>query len=706
MARISKEQYLANLHAEALKEFDDIQSALRDERLQCLQDRRFYSIAGAQWEGPLVEQFENKPKFEVNKIASAVLRIISEYRSNRVTVDFVSKDGSKDIKLADVCDGLFRADEMDSCAEEAYDNAFEEAVAGGFGAFRLRTEWEDEYDEDNDRQRIRIEPIFDADSSVFFDLNAKRQDKADATRCFVITAVTRAAYQAEWGDDPASWPKEVYQTEFDWLTPDVVYIAEYYRVEDVKETIRIYQNLDGSEDRYSEMDFESDPELERTLEAIGSVEVRQKKVKRRKVRKYLMNGARILEDLGHIAGKCIPIVPVYGKRWYIDNVERCMGHVRLAKDAQRLANMQRSKLGEIAALSSIEKPIFLPEQVAGHQLMWSEDNLRNYPYLLLNPVTDQNGNQAATGPVGYTKPPVVPPAMEALLTVTEKDMQDVLGNQQQADKMVSNISGKAVELIQQRVDMQSFIYISNWSKAVKRCGEVWLEMARDVYVEKGRKMKMVGAQDEVDSIELMRPMMTETGEVEMENDLSKASFDVNVDVGPSSSSKRQATVRALMNMIAITQDPEISQVLQSMAIMNMEGEGISDVKDFFRNRLLKMGVVKPTQDEAMALMQEQMQAAQQQDPNAIFLQAAAEEAIAKAARARADTVKTVADAELSRAKTVETLAKVDMDTTQQALDTARAINDLSLAATRAPVSLAPTPPQFPAAPAQPPMMGE
>jgi hypothetical protein len=699
MARMTKDQYLANLHAEALREFDDIQSALRDERLQCLQDRRFYSIAGAQWEGPIGQQFENKPKFEVNKIMLAVMRIISEYRNNRTTVDFVSKDGTKDNKLADVCDGLFRADEIDSVAEEAYDNAFEEAVAGGFGAFRLRTEWEDEYDEDNDRQRIRIEPIFDADSSVFFDLNAKRQDKSDATRCFVITAVTRAAYEAEWGDDPASWPKEVYQTEFDWLTPDVVYIAEYYRVEDVRETVRIFQNLDGTEERYMERDFEADPELETTLAAIGSVEVRQKKVKRRKVRKYIMNGARIIEDLGYIAGKCIPVIPVYGKRWFIDNVERCMGHVRLAKDAQRLANMQRSKLGEIAALSSIEKPIFLPEQVAGHQLMWSEDNLKNYPYLLLNPVTDQNGNSAPTGPVGYTKPPVVPPAMEALLTVTEKDMQDVLGNQQQADKMVSNISGKAVELIQQRVDMQSFIYISNWSKAVKRCGEVWLEMARDVYVEKGRKMKTVGGQDEVDSVELMRPVLGENGEVETENDLSAATFDVNVDVGPSSSSKRQATVRALMGMIQITQDPEIAQVLQSMAIMNMEGEGISDVRDFFRERLLRLGVVKPTQEEAMRLMEEQMQAQQAQDPNAIFLQAAAEEAIAKAARARADTVRTVADSELIRAKTVETLAKVDLDTTKQALETAQTVNDLARTATQAPVSLPTQPLQL----QQPPM---
>ena len=59
-----------------------------------------------------------------------------------------------------------------------------------------------------------------------------------------------------------------------------------------------------------------------------------------------------------------------------------------------------------------------------------------------------------------------------------------------------------------------------------------------------------------------------------------------------------------------------------------------------------------------AQRQDQAQAqGQQQDPNAIFLQAAAEEAVAKAAQARANTIKTVADAELSRAKTAETLAK-------------------------------------------------
>lgn len=679
MARQTKEQRLADIHAEAMTEFDKIQSALRDERLQCLQDRRFYSIAGSQWEGPLGEQFENKPKFEVNKIHLAVLRIFNEYRNNRISVDFVSKDGSKNDKLADVCDGLYRADEQDSGAEEAYDNAFEEAVGGGFGAWRLRAEYEDDEDPEDERQRIRIEPIFDADSSVFFDLNAKRQDKADAKRCYVLTALTRDAYAAEYGDDPASWPKEVYQHEFDWLTPDVVYVAEYYRVEETNQTVHIFEGLDAQEVRYTDDELVADETIEETLLATGFKEVRQKRIKRRRVHKYILNGARVLDDMGYIAGKCIPIVPVYGKRWFIDNVERCMGHVRLAKDSQRLKNMQLSKLGEISALSSVEKPILTPEQVAGHQVMWSEDNIKNYPYLLINPITDANGQMAISGPVAYTRPPAIPPAMAALLQITEQDMQDILGNQEAAEKIVSNISGKAVELIQNKLDMQTFIYMSNMAKAVKRSGEIWLSMAQDIFVESGRKMKTIGTQGEVDSVELLKPTVDEeSGETLYENDLSDAKFDVAVDVGPSSSSRRSATVRALTGMMAITQDPETMQVLGAMAMMNMEGEGISEVRDFFRRKLILLGVVKPTKAEMEEMMK--AQANRPEDPNSIFLQAAAEEAVAKAAKARADTIETVAAAELKRAQTVETMAKVSGAEQDQAIKAIQTMGSAAIAA--------------------------
>ena len=646
------EDKLSLIHQAARAEFDQIQGAMYQERMNCLGDRRFCSLAGAQWEGPLGDQFENKPRFEVNKIHMAVLRIINEYRNNRITVNFASKEGEEYDKLADTCAGLYRADEQDSGAEEAYDNAFEEAVMGGFGAWRLRTEYQNEEDPEDDKQRICIEPIFDADTSVYFDLGAKRQDKADAKVCFVLTSMTRQAYMAEYDDDPSTWPKTITRSQFDWYTPSVVYVAEYYKVEEVSEQIRIYKDFNGEEEslRPEELDKEEE------MLATGWKEVRRKKVKTRKVRKYIMSGAKILEDCGYIAGKHIPIIPVYGKRWFVDNVERCMGHVRLAKDAQRLKNMQLSKLGEISALSAMEKPILVPEQVAGHQLMWAEDNLKNYPYLLINTLTDANGNPMAAGPVAYTKPPALPPSMAALLQLTEVDMQEILGSPGQGDKMVSHLSGKTVELVQQRLDMQTFIYMSNMAKAVKRCGEIWLSIAKDIFVEEGRKMKTIHESGKMEPIELMRPVVNEEGEIEYENDMSDAEYDVVVTVGPASSTKRLATVRALTDMMTMTQDPEMTQVLSAMAMLNMEGEGISDVRDYFRKKLLMMGVLKPTEEEA----QEMAVAAQnaQPDPQAQYLQAASEEAIARASKAQADSILAVAKAEEARAKTTETLSKV------------------------------------------------
>ena len=668
----TKEARHARLLDEALTQYDDIQYAIQSERRQCLDDRRFYSISGAQWEGPWLTQYENKPRIEVNKVHASVMRVVNEYRSNRFTVDFVSKDGAKDDALADVCDGLYRADEQDSVADEAYDNAFEEAVGGGFGAWRLRADWEDEYDDENDKQRIRIEPIFDADTSVYFDLEAKRQDKSDARFCFVVTSMTRKAYEERYEDDPTTWPKLITRSQYDWATPDVVYVAEYYRVEERSEIVRIFRDLAGATHRYTRADFEADENLERMLSSTGSVEIGQKRVKHRKVHKYVLSGGRILEDQGFIPGDQIPIVPVYGKRWFVDNVERCMGVVRLAKDPQRLSNMQKSKLTEIAALSPIEKPIFLPEQVSGGIAeLWRTDNLVNRPFLVVNPITQADGSVAASGPIGYTKPPQVSPALAAIIQMSDADMRDVLGNPEGADKLVSGVSAQAIENVSDRVDMQSFIYLSNFAKAMKRCGEVWLSMARDVYVEEGRKMKSIGEQGNVSSVELQKPAISATGAFELSNDLSRAKFDVVAEVGPATQSRRDKLRKQLLALGAISSDPATKTIIEQMVLMNMEGEGIADAREYFRKRLVQAGVIKPSEEEAKQMAEAAANA--QPDPQALYLQAAAAEAQARAMKAQADTQLAIAKSEETKAKTVETLANVNISAQSQAIKTAEAI---------------------------------
>jgi hypothetical protein len=124
----------------------------------------------------------------------------------------------------------------------------------------------------------------------------------------------------------------------------------------------------------------------------------------------------------------------------------------------------------------------------------------------------------------------------------------------------------------------------------------------------------------------------------------------------------------------LVQDPQTQQVLLAMAFQNMEGEGISDVRSFFRRQMVMAGIMKPTEEEAQMLQAAQQN--KQPDPQALYLQAEAEKAIAQAEKSRADVVRTVADTELVKAKTIETLGRLEMDDQKAAVDTAKGVMEV------------------------------
>jgi hypothetical protein len=104
------------------------QQEIRAHALLC---RRFISIPGAMWEGPWGEQFENSIKVEIDKLSKGVDKIVQDYRANRIVPDFRPSGGNSDQDTADTLDGIHRADSYHFKAQQALDNAFEEAAAGG-----------------------------------------------------------------------------------------------------------------------------------------------------------------------------------------------------------------------------------------------------------------------------------------------------------------------------------------------------------------------------------------------------------------------------------------------------------------------------------------------------------------------------------------------------------------------------------------------
>lgn len=635
---------------DSLTQFDSIIVAVQEERATALQDRRFAFIAGAQWEDEWGEQFANVPMVEINKTAAGLDKIINDYRANRLTVNFRPTDDKASEDTADMLDGLFRADAYRSKAQQALDNAFEEGAAGGYGGWRVTNEFEDEFDPDNEFQRIRTMAIMDADQSIFWDPNAQLYDKSDAKYCFVITAMARAAFEEEYPKASCvDFPDAGFKLHYDWFTPDVIRVAEKYEVEIKSETLRKFSNaITGETQRFWESEL-SDEDAE-DLITQGWTEEESRKVKRRRIAKTVMSGAEILKARKIIAGDCIPVVPYYGQRRFIDNMERAMGHVRKAKDGQRTYNTMISKMVETASLSPQERPIFTPQQIAGHETSWAEANINRAPYSLINPLIDErDGSIIQTQQVGMITPQQISPAIVGLIQIASADIENLTNAVDGADVAQANLSAEAMDIAATRTDAKSAIYMDNMKQSVQRWGEIWLGMAKEIYVEEGRRVETLGEGGEDGEAILVEPHTDESGKYSIRNDLARGKYKVISDVTEATATRRDKTSKTLVNVaqIAAATDPALAAAALNTALLNMDGEGMNDLQAWIRERLVQQGVVKPTDEEKRQM--EEAAANQQPDPQAQALQAVAQKEGALA-------VKAVADTKLSEAKVVQTLA--------------------------------------------------
>ena len=631
MAKTQREQ-----HALAMARFDRAYTPQETVREKCIEATRFARVPGGQWEGAttagtkLNDHFEKYPKFEINKVATELNRIISEYRNNRITVKFRPGDKEASEELSNKLNGLFRADYQETDGGEACDNAFDDGATGGFGCFRLTTKLVNEYDPMDERQRIAIEPIYDPARSVWFDPDAKKYDKSDADWAFCMYSLSHDKYEEEYNKDPSSMDITTLSSwEYDWFSADVVYIAKYYEVRKESVDIVSYQQpLTGEIAKYDSDQIE---DIADELFEAGFIEVARRSVKRRRIYVSVIDGDGFLDRPRRIPGEHIPLIPMYGKRWFIDDIERVEGHVAKAMDPQRLYNMQVSMLADSSTQDPGQTPIVDMEQIRGLESYWAERNKKRPAFLPLRAVKDKSGNiiQAANV-AGYTQPPVLNQAMATLLQLTSADIQEVTGGSQAMQQMPSNIAQETVNSLMNRSDMASFIYLDNMAKSLKRAGEVWLSMAREVYGSE-REVRIVN-EDGTDDVVIMSESVrdNESDQVVALNDLTVGRYDVTVDVGPSYTARRDATVSSLTQLLngMLPTDPQ-RPALMGIIIDNVDGEGLDDFKSFNRKQLLTQGVVQPRNQEEAQIVQ-QAQQSQQNQPSPEVITAMANDKLATA----------------------------------------------------------------------------
>jgi hypothetical protein len=632
---------LSAVHARAMRRFESASLPQQEIRAHALMCRRFISIPGAMWEGAWGEQFENSIKVEIDKLSKGVDKIVTDYRENRIVPDFRPAGGDSDQDTADTLDGVHRADDYHFKSQQARDNAFEEAASGGFGAYRLCNELADPSDKDNDEQRVNPASIIvDADQRVFFDGNSKLYDKSDAEWAIVLTADLKASFEEEYPGKASSWPENKLRPVFDWFLPDVVIKAEYYEVENnLDDMLVLTQTLSGEQQR--EWADEIEPDDLKNLKAQGWKAETVRRMRTR-VRKYLMTGAEVLEDQGYIAGAEIPIVPVYGKRWFVDNQERFRGYVSKRMDAQRIYNAKVSKLSETDALAPREKPIFDPEQLPPHlQDLWSKQEQERHPYALASALRNPDGTIASLGPIGKIEPPQVAPVTAILLQAAAADLTEETDDG--SDEVKANTSAEAMDIAATRVDAKSAIYLDNMRQSVQREGEIYLSMAKEVYYEPGRTVETMTEDGGDGEATLHEPFTDSKGSFRIRNDFTSGRYKVIADVTEATSTRREKTVKTMLNIAEISvqaQDMQGAQAAIITATLNIDGEGLADYQKWNRQRALGLGLVQPNDEEKAELQQAQ----QQPNPEQQLADAKVADLAASADQRRADTALKMAQA--------------------------------------------------------------
>ncbi|MGM8938146.1 portal protein [Psychrobacter glaciei] len=648
------------LHQRLLERIDADYDQSHDNQRQSYDDRRFCFVQGAQWDGDIGRQFEGRPKFEFNKIQLSVIRIYNEWAKNRFTVEFRPQNNAADTDTADNLQELFRADERDSNADEAYSTAFMEGISGGIGAILLEAKYDDEDGDDDEYQRIRIKPIFEADTMVYWDANARRYDKADAKHVTIVTTMSKKQFEAKYNKDVSSFD-ELQGYRFDWRDGDNVRVAEHYELTERKVEVTKLVHPDGGEPvKLYEDDEDFDKQLSDYMVQGYEIDF-VKKVKRKEVKGYVLSGGEVVEKLGVIAGEYLPVAPFYGKRMYVSGREVTQGHVGLSRDAQIAFNLKMSGLIDLASRPQDEIPIFTPAQIKNHESQWAGKEVRRVPYLTINATKDAQGNIIGVGPQAYTKAPVIPQAMGALIESSGALIGELTGNQSNGEQLVSNVSTEAVEMVQDKVDAQAYIYLDNFSKTIAHVGRIWLSMAQVVYDEENREMSGVSHDDSDSKVVINKPTIKD-GQLAYQNDMQGGKYKVTVDIGEAFTTQRDKTIKRLLNLVPMIQDPQQQSALLNTILANQDGEGMHDLSRYARKNLINMGIVEPDEQEAKE-MEAAQQAAANQPPDAQtqYFEAEAEKSNALAEKAKADTQKTLAETDETNAGT----AKIMFELQQQ-----------------------------------------
>lgn len=515
----------------------------RDNRDDALSDLKF--AGGDQWNPSVKAQreAEGRPVLTINRMGQFVRQVSGNLRQSYPAITPVPVDGGSDKNLKDIFAGLIRQIEYLSAAGSAYAWGAECSISCGIGHWRVDTRYSDD---DGFDQDICIKRIMDP-LSVIWDAGAIEVDRSDAHRCTVTELIPQDEYKrrfpkAEANGSPTDFPTQPQTfSNLYWQSNDKVRIASYWFKVPTKKLLGITQ--EGKVFDLTKLPREA-------ADYLGVTRTREAEAF--KIQHVVMNGADFLTDFEDWAGSYIPVVPCIGNEIAYDGTVVRHGIVRWAKDPQRLYNFWRSYAAELIGMQPKAPWLVTAAMVEGRETEWGQANRANLPYLTFNPDPDAPGLMPKR-----EAPPAPPAAIWQEAEISESEMKATTGVYDAALGNRSNeTSGVAIEARQQQTDNGSFVYFDNFNHAIRRTGQILVDLIPKIY-DGERTIRILGTDAEENFVPINQTIQTMHGPV-MVNDMSAGKFDVRIKTGPSYVNAQQEARDELGRIIQA--DPQLMQI--------------------------------------------------------------------------------------------------------------------------------------------------
>lgn len=639
-----------DVHQLAMKRFSRVEDKENGQRELAVEDTKFAQAEDGQWDDDAKTKRANRPRYTINRVAGAIDQLDGDQRQNSTNIKIRPVSSGATESIAKTMTGLIRNIEGASKAKRIYTNAINEVYNGGYGGWRIITEFSDD---DPFIQDIKIKWIRGAATSLWFDPSAEEYTKSDAMWAFVTFDMSREERKEKWPDKPIiDWSQNRDQNHGNcrsWFKDDVVRVAEYWEKIEVTKNIALM-----SDGRILDIDEEK-PVMDE-LAAQGVTIVKQRKVKSFKVQMTKMDGGGVLEEAVEWAGKFIPLIPCYGHVTYIEGQEYIRGVVRFAKDANRIYNYTTSAAIETTALTP-KDPIWITgKQAEGHEDKLQSFNTRNDPFMIYNSDPKAPGIPQRGG---------APAVQTALIQQTQQasmDLYHVTGMQPPSLGANPELkSGKAIQAQERLGDRGSYIYTDNREDSQNYTGEILIDLIPRIY-DTARQIRIMQQDGETETVDIntVNEEITDeqTGKKTLVNDLTVGKYDVVTETGPAFATQRQESAQQIIELIA--QSPQFEALAMDLVAKDLPILESKELTKRVRALMIAQGTpgVTPTEDEIEELG---LDKEPQKDPQ--------QEAITE--NIQIQTEKLISDIESQEAKTFETTIK----TQQATLDTYKTLID-------------------------------